>query len=219
MSSIRPHSALVLGERVLRRPSLEIPARLELPQRGGCFSLPMNPGNIPAYPVCCQCFQTPLAQDMPETCTSRAQAVHKPCPSQARCQCSRGRMQRRNQNHPFSGFVNQPDRQGNIQHPTSNIELPMGAIGALIGCWTFEVGCWRFFSGSGDQSAKITLRRILPPRAGVRAKETPDLLRSSPVRSLQNCRFARAGVLASPSLSANQGSRGRSPSRVWELPR
>jgi len=32
----------------------------------------------------------------------------------------------------------------NIQHPTSNIEHPMGAGGGGTGCWMLDVGCWMF---------------------------------------------------------------------------
>jgi len=38
-----------------------------------------------------------------------------------------------------------PEPKGeNIEHPTSNIEPPMAARWAVIGCWAFDVGCWMF---------------------------------------------------------------------------
>jgi len=38
----------------------------------------------------------------------------------------------------------EPSRLRNIQHPTSNIELPTEATRAVIGCWALDVGCWMF---------------------------------------------------------------------------
>src|ERR1035437_7032746 len=35
-------------------------------------------------------------------------------------------------------------KTGNFQHPTSNIEQPMGRRGPFLGCWMFVVGCWMF---------------------------------------------------------------------------
>src|ERR1035437_262665 len=53
---------------------------------------------------------------------------------------------------------NPPKREPlNIQHPTSNIEPPMAAIGAIIGCWGFDVGCWMFLGFMGRLGVGIRL--------------------------------------------------------------
>jgi len=40
--------------------------------------------------------------------------------------------------------LSSPHHEENTQQPTSNVERPMAASWAILGCWTSDVGCWMF---------------------------------------------------------------------------